>query len=73
MASTRTDLNNSILAAHAGEDYLGLIALYSQAADLAESQDAECFFLTYAHVFSLELGCKCQIPLQARLRAYGRE
>jgi hypothetical protein len=40
---------------------------------VAEDQDVECFFLTYAHIFSLELGYPCQIPLQARLRAYGRE
>jgi hypothetical protein len=73
VASTRTDLNNSILAAHAEEDYLGLIGLYSQAAGLAESQDAECFFLTYAYVFALELGHDNQGALQTRLTAYDRE
>ena len=67
------DLNAYILAAHARRDHTLLIDLYTQAADVAEDENEECFFLTYAHVFSLELGSKCQIPLQARLRAYGRE
>ena len=73
MARSYTDLNNSILAAHAHKDYLGLIALYTQAADLAGSHDAECFFLTYAYVFALELGHANQSVLQTRLTAYDRE
>lgn len=66
-------LNADILAAHARQDHALLIDFYTQAADVAEDQDVECFFLTYAHIFSLELGYPCQIPLQARLRAYGPE
>ena len=67
------DLNTYILAAHARQDHTLLIDLYTQAADVAEDEDEECFFLTYAHVFALEHGHPCHIALQARLRAYGRE
>jgi hypothetical protein len=66
-------LNAGILAAHARRDHTLLIDLYTQAADVAEDEDAECFFLTYALVFALEFGHSCDIALQARLRACGRE
>ena len=49
-------LNADILAARARQDHALLIDFYTQAADVAEDQDVECFFLTYAHIFSLELG-----------------
>jgi hypothetical protein len=41
--------------------------------DLAEDVDTECFFLTYAHIFALELNHPSQANLRARLVAYGRE
>ena len=44
-------LNTDILAAHARQDHALLIDFYTQAADVAEDQDVECFFLTYAQSF----------------------
>lgn len=73
MASDGRDLNTEILAAHAKSNYFLLIDLYTKAANSADNQDAECFFLTFAYVFALELGHPHQFKLQARLKAYGRE
>ena len=73
MASYGEDLNTEILAAHARNNYFLLIELYTKGADSADNHDAECFFLTFAHVFALELGHPNQFKLRARLKAYGRE
>tara|TARA_B100000780_G_scaffold102489_1_gene71663 strand:- start:747 stop:968 length:222 start_codon:yes stop_codon:yes gene_type:complete len=73
VASYVEDLNTKILAAHANNNYFLLIDLYSKAANTADDQDAECFFLTCAHIVALELGHPNQFRLQARLKAYGRE
>jgi hypothetical protein len=66
-------LDDLILTAHAEDDRAALVTLYSRAADLAEDVDTECFFLTYAHIFALELNHPSQANLRARLVAYGRE
>tara|TARA_B110000090_G_scaffold68579_1_gene78458 strand:- start:4153 stop:4455 length:303 start_codon:yes stop_codon:yes gene_type:complete len=66
VASDGRDLNTEILAAHAKSNYFLLIDLYTKAANLADNQDAECFFLTLAYVFALELGHPHQFKLQAR-------
>ena len=66
-------LDANILAAHADGDQLRLVDLYTRAADQAQDTDAEAFFLTYAHVFALELGHPSQPTLKSRLRAMGRE
>ena len=55
MAEMDAALDDLILTAHAKDDRAALITLYSRAADLAEDVDTECFFLTYAHIFALEL------------------
>ena len=66
-------LDALILKAHARDDRTALVALYTQAADLAGDVDRECFFLTYAHIYALELAHPSQESLRARLLAFGRE
>ena len=71
----RNELDAAILEAHASDDITALIALYTQAADLTETDgdiDAACFFLTQAFVFALEDGVKTASDLQSRLAEYGR-
>lgn len=67
------DLNARLLAAHEGDDRFALIRLYTEAADMANDLDAECFFLTYAYIFALEMGAPEADALRARLIAHGRE
>ena len=66
-------LDALILKAHAGDDRTALVALYTQAADLADDVDTECFFLTHAHIFALEFDHPSLAGLRARLVAFGRE
>ena len=66
-------LDARILAAHEANDRRALVRLYTQAADIANDVDAECFFLTYAYIFALEMGAPEVDALYARLTAYGRE
>jgi len=66
-------LDALILSAHARDDRTALVRLYTQAADLASDVDRECFFLTYAHIFALELDHPSRESLCARLSAFGRE
>ena len=73
MAEMDVALDDLILTAHAKDDRAALVTLFSRAADLAEDVDTECFFLTYAHIFALELNHPSQANLRARLVAYGRE
>ncbi|MDG1294116.1 MAG: hypothetical protein P8P24_02375 [Planktomarina sp.] len=73
MAERDGALDALILKAHARDDRTALVALYTQAADLAGDVDRECFFLTYAHIYALELGHPSQEGLRARLLAFGRE
>ena len=68
-----SDLNARMIAAHAQDDTPGLIRLYTQAADEADSLDAACFFLTHAYVFALESGPPEASALRARLIAHDRE
>ncbi|MBT8460490.1 MAG: hypothetical protein KJN60_12540 [Boseongicola sp.] len=68
-------LQEALLSAHAADDRLALVALYAEAADLAErDQDIEkaCFFLTHAWIFALETGHEKAGILQDRLRERGR-
>lgn len=67
------NLDDQILAAHAENDRAALVDLYAQAADQASDDDARAFFLTYAHVYALELGHPRQGALFTSLRGLGRE
>ena len=66
-------LNERILAGHEAGDAAALAALYSEAADAANSVDAACFFLTHAYVWALDAGDPLAADLHARLCAHGRE
>ena len=68
-----TDLNGRLLEAHARGDGAALVALYTQAADRAASDEAGFFYLTHAYVHALELGHAAAEALRARLVAAGRE
>lgn len=72
-AGVAETLEAQLLAAHAGDDRFALIRLYTEAADIANDLDAECFFLTYAYIFALEVGAAEAQHLHARLKAHGRE
>lgn len=66
------NLNDAILNAHAQNDGVSLVALYTQAADETNDVDTTCFFLTYAYIYALELGLPDADTLYSRLDAYGR-
>ncbi|MFS4583514.1 hypothetical protein [Phaeobacter sp. C3_T13_0] len=69
------DLDSALLRAHAENDSVALVSLYSRAADRAETAndiDRACFYLTHAFVFALESGSAEAEPLNARLAARGR-
>ena len=66
-------LDERLLAAHSREDWAGLVALYTEAADAANDTDAACFYLTHAYVFALQTGHPDAHPINARLVAHGRE
>lgn len=68
-----SDLQDRLLAAHDTDDRRALVALYTEAADQAEVDEARYFYLTHAYVFALELGDTRACDLRARLRAAGRE
>ncbi len=67
------DLDARLLAAHDAGDKLALVGLYAQAADGAADIDEECFFLTHAYVYALDVGDARAAELRARLVAHGRE
>ena len=74
--TTRAALDAALLQAHSESDFQALVALYAQAADLAQSDgdtEAMCFYLTHAYVFALETGSPEAGALHARLKAEGRE
>lgn len=76
MAAARDKLDELLRSAHARDDGMALVALYTQAADERERAgdiDAACFYLTHAFVFGLECGSEAVRDLQARLWKYGRE
>lgn len=66
-------LNEALLAAHETANKAALVDLYAQAATLADSEDAEAFFLTNAYVFALDCGAPDADRLWSRLRDLGRE
>ncbi|MGR3344398.1 MAG: hypothetical protein ACU0DI_14460 [Paracoccaceae bacterium] len=69
-------LDARMLAAHANCDLVGLVDLYTRAADMSEAQgniDAACFYLTQAFVFALDFGAAEAQTLHARLKTHGRE
>ncbi|MCI5095247.1 MAG: hypothetical protein MRY77_02925 [Rhodobacteraceae bacterium] len=67
------DLDERLLAAHAAGEDERLVALYTEAADTANDQDAACFFLTHAYIFALEQNHPALEDLRNRLVAAGRE
>lgn len=72
----REGLDAALLNAHARDDLVALVSLYTEAADQAQARgdrDAMCFFLTHAYVFALETGAPVADDLHARLKAEGRE
>jgi len=76
MAEDLADLDRRLLAAHARDDRVKLVSLYTCAADAAEQRGDEMgagFYLTHAYVFALEAGLDVAIPLRARLQRMGRE
>jgi len=68
-----SDLDTALIAAHDNGDATELVTLYTRAADSAPDLDAECFFLTHAFIFALELGDTRADDLRARLVLHGRE
>ena len=71
--TSRAALEACLLQAHAAGDTKALVALYAQAADLADAEEAEAFYLTHAYVFALQTGAPQRHALNARLVAMGRE
>lgn len=71
----RDALDRALLDAHARQDPVALVRLYTLAADereLARDTDAACFFLTQAFVFALESGGPRADELNRRLADHGR-
>ena len=66
-----SDLDAQLIAAHEAEDNDALITLDSLAA--ARAADTDCFYLTHAYIFALELGDARATALRAQLVAHGRE
>ena len=67
------DLHEKILTAHKIKDQEKLVFLYTVAADLEEDTNTKCYYLTYAHIYALEMGLSATKILSKRLRDYGRE
>ena len=67
-----TALQDRLLAAHACDDRSALVALYAEAADVAETTDAACFYLTQAYIYALEKGDPGTKALYQRLKRLGR-
>lgn len=65
-------LDAALLAAHANHDGTALAALYAQAADATDNEDAACFYLTQAYVYALETDDTLAATLYGRLKAKGR-
>ncbi|PSL15104.1 hypothetical protein CLV88_12623 [Shimia abyssi] len=71
----RDELNRALLGAHAREEQIELVRLYTLAAEereRARDTDAACFYLTHAFVFALECGAPEAIELNQRLADLGR-
>lgn len=67
------NLEARLLAAHAQGRSYDLVALYTEAADQANTQEAKGFYLTHAYVFALELDHPQAPNLHAALVEMGRE
>ena len=68
-----SDLHARILVAHAAGDRAAMAALYAEAAEQVQGEDAQAFFLTQAYVLALEAGQPAAARLHARLCAMGRD
>lgn len=68
-----SDLDASLLKAHARQDKPLLARLYEGAADAAAAGEEQGFFLTQAYIFALDAGLPEAAGLRARLVALGRE
>ncbi|MEP1198114.1 hypothetical protein [Tateyamaria sp.] len=68
-----SDLDAQLLAAHEAYDVPALVALYRQAANTADNDDARGFYLTHAHVFALEINHPDTARLRDALIEMGRE
>lgn len=66
-------LDARLLAAHAAGDTSALVALYAEAAQQAQDEDAAAFFLTHAYVYALDVGHPDASALHAQLVAMGRD
>lgn len=67
------DLGARLLEAHGRGDRPALVALYAEAAEAANDEDAAGFYLTHAYVYALELGHADAPALHARLVRMGRD
>ena len=67
-----SELDARLLEAHARDDRAALIALYTEAADFANTDEVRGFYLTHAFVFALESGAPEAPALRARLQEMGR-
>lgn len=68
-----SDLDKRLRQAHEAEDKIALAALYQEAADATQDQDAAGFFLTHAYIFALDANAPSVDTLRNRLIAMGRE
>lgn len=66
-------LDTRLLDAHARDDRQALIALYEEAAEVANREEARGFYLTHAYIYALEAGAPRARALHARLVSMGRE
>lgn len=76
LSSYNANLQQQLLAAHAKNDTVALVTLYTCAADSAEKTgdiDQTCFFLTHAFVFALSIDHATKHDLNKRLVAHGRD
>lgn len=67
-----TPLDERLLEAHERDDKPALVALYSEAADAANNEEAKGFYLTHAYVFALDIGAAEAPALRQRLKDMGR-
>ena len=65
-------LDAQLLAAHAAGDGYALVDLYRAAAEQAGSLDEQCYFLTFAYVYGLEVNHPAVPDIHARLKEHGR-
>lgn len=73
MNAAREQLDQRLLAAHAANDRMALVSLYSEAAQAALDDTAHGFYLTHAYVFALEMGHPRTGALHDQLKRLGRE